>query len=83
MRRHDQNPTREEPVIYEFQDICAELKELKEERCLSRFKLPCLHLASSCLVDYVPGSYLIRGYNCQILGLPQRFKFFGGHNKFT
>lgn len=81
MRRHDQNPTREEPVAYEPQDICAELKELKEERCLSRCKRPCLHLASSCLVDYVPGSYLIRG--CQILGLPQRFKFLGGHNKFT
>lgn len=81
MRRHDQNPIREKPMIYKSEDICAG-EELERERCQSGFELPCSHSASLCLADYVPTSYLIHDCNCQTLGLPQRFESFGCSDKF-
>ena len=83
MRRHAQNPTREVPVICKFSDICSEVEELQKRKvsvsiCASLF----VNSASSCLVGYVLRSSLIRGGNCQILGLPQRCEASGEHNKF-
>ena len=83
MRRHAQNPTREAPVICKFSDICSEVEELQKRKVsFSIWASVFVNSSSSCLVGYVLGSSLIRGGNCQILGLPQRCEASGGHNKF-